>query len=199
MLANGLWVLLTITDIFLIGRLCDNPELLADYKVAGIFPSNMAIVTAAIGMFLGPYFVSHETDYIWVKKNYLRALAGNAALVGMISVVLFLGASWIIRIVYGEDYTDAVGIMRILTVAFFISSSFKSLTANFLAIMGRVRQTLITSAIGFIIQVAMGIIVIPHFGIRGLAYGNIVTNSIMSIVLIIIFAREFEDTGGKEA
>lgn len=192
MLANGIWVLFMLTDVFLIGRLLNNPDILADYKVAYVIPSNLAIITSAITVFITPYFVSHEKDYFWVKKSYFKVLFGNVLLLGILSAFFFIFAPQFIYILYGKEYLNVVPVMRILLIAHLINSGIKTMTAGLLAAMGYVKENLCISIIAFFIQIIMAAYVLPRYGIMGLAFNNVFVYLLMSILCMIIFGKKFK-------
>lgn len=191
MIANGIWVLFMITDVFLIGKFCKDPEVLADYKVAYIFPSNMAIIAASIGVFVGPYFVKNENNNEWIKKNYLRVLAINSGLIGLLAILLSIFAKPLIILIYGEQYINVIPLMRWLLVAFFINSGIKTITGSLLATMGQVKANMYLSVLAFIMQVTMGIFVIPRYGTIGLAIGSVIVYTIISLSLVSVFIKKY--------
>lgn len=192
MLANGIWALFMLTDVFLIGRLLNNPDILADYKVAYVIPSNLAIITSAITVFVTPYFVSHEKDHAWVKNSYFKVLFGNVLLLGLLSAVLFIFAPYFINILYGKEYLNVVPVMRILLIAYLINSGIKTMTAGLLAAMGYAKENLCISIVAFFIQVIMATYVLPRFGIIGLAFNNVFVYLLMSVLSVMIFGKKFE-------
>lgn len=191
MVANGIWVLFIITDVFLIGLLGTGSNMLADYKVAYMLPSNMSIITSAITIFIGPYFVKNENDYEWVKNNYIKVILLSVILVGIFALFLGVFAKYIILILYGEEYLNVIHIMRILLLAHFINACFKGVTGSLLATMGQAKSNMIISFIGFSIQVTMGIIIIPRYGIMGLSIGSVFVYLLMSVILICVFAKKY--------
>ncbi|MEE3362498.1 MAG: oligosaccharide flippase family protein [Anaerovoracaceae bacterium] len=191
MISNGIWVLFMITDIFLIGKLCKDPTALADYKVAYLFPSNMSIITASVGVFITPYFIKHETDYRWVKRSFFKTFLANAALVCTFALLLYVLARPVVCIIYGRAYLNVVPLMRILIIAHTIHNCFKNLIGNLLAAMGHVRTNIVVSSIGFVSEVTMGIIVIPRYGTTGLAIGSIFVYTMMSVIMMITFAVQY--------
>ena len=191
MVANGIWVLFMITDVFLIGRLCDNPEMLADYKVAYMFPSNMAIIASSIGVFVGPYFVKNESNSKWIRKYYIRVLIANVGLIGILAILLAVFAKPLIILIYGSEYINVITLMRWLLIAFFINSGIKTITASLLATMGQAKINMYISIIGFIVQVSMGLYVIPRYGTIGLAIGSTAVYLFMSLMLVITFIKKY--------
>lgn len=191
MIANGIWVIFMITDIFLIGRILNNPEDLANYKVAYVLPSNMAIVTAAIGVFVTPYFVKHEKNFQWVRKNYFKVVAINLIIVGAMAFVLFALAPQLIFLLYGDSYLNTVLIMRLLIVAHFFNASIKSITASLLASMGYAKENMWISLFAFVLQVIMAVNILPRFGLTGLAVNNIFVYLLMAGITFIVFVKKF--------
>ncbi|MGI6204405.1 MAG: oligosaccharide flippase family protein [Anaerovoracaceae bacterium] len=200
MISNGIWVLFMITDIYLIGKLCADPTALADYKVAYLFPTNMSIITASVGVFITPYFIQHENDYKWIKKSFFRTFLANAAMICSMALLMFVLAKPIIYIVFGKAYLNVIPLMRILIIAHTIHNCFKNLIGNLLAAMGHVRTNIIVSSIGFVSEVTMGIIVIPRYGTTGLAIGSIFVYLMMSVIMMVTFAVQYKffSRGGEE-
>ncbi len=190
MIANGIWVLFMITDTFLIGRLLNDPEILADYKVAYVMPSNMSIVAAAIAVFVTPYFIKHEKEPQWVRRNYMKVLSGNIVLIAMMAAVMFIFSPQIIYLLYGKQYLNTVSLMRLLLIAHFFNAGIKSVTASLLAAMGYAKENMCISLFAFILQILMATFVLPRFGIMGLAVNNIFVYLLMSLMLVIVFAKK---------
>jgi O-antigen/teichoic acid export membrane protein len=199
MITNGLWAMFMLIDTFLIGRMIADPTVLADYRVAYVFPGNMAIVSGAIGLFVGPYFVKHENDRAWIKKNYVKTFFATAAVVGAVVLLLYICTPLLIRVCYGEQYMNTVSLMRILLVSCFINTGMRYTTANLLASMGQVKYNMYTSALGMATQIVLDIILIPKYGTYGVAFAGIVTYSIMAIILFIVFNRKYGIIGRSDA
>ncbi len=191
MIANGIWILFMITDIFLIGQLGKDPEMLADYKVAYMFPSNMAIITSSITVFIGPYFVKNEQDNKWVMNSYKKALLINSLCVGSFALFIGIFAKPIITIIYGVKYINVIPLMRWLLLAFFINTGIKTLTAGLLSVMGKAKENMFISMVGFVVQVTMALHVIPKYGTVGLAKGCVIVYSFVALCTVIAFLYSF--------
>lgn len=199
MLANGIWILFMITEVYLIGRILNDPDALADYKVACVVPSNMAIITSSIAVFICPYFVKNENNLKWVKRNYFRVMKVSIVLMGALALFLFIFSPQIIWVLYGEKYLNVVTLMRILIIAYFINSSIKSLQISLLAAMGYSKVNLITSIIGFLIQVISISLILPIYGVIGVAVNNIMVYSLMALIITIVFFKKYHFlSNGKE-
>lgn len=191
MITNGIWTLFMLNDIFLLGLLDGNPTTIAEYKVAYVLPGNLAILSGSIGIFVAPYFVKHENDFLWIRNNYIKVLAVTSGLIGSAVVFLMFFSNQIITLLYGANYINIVPIMRLLLLSAFINSGLRFTTANLLAAMGQIKYNMIISFIGVLLQVVINFQVIPIFGVKGIAYTSIIVYSLMALALFVIFAKKY--------
>ncbi len=191
MMANGFWVLYLATDMFLLGRLMNNADVLADYKVAILIANNVIIISNAIVVFIGPYFVKNENDHHWVMKNYKKVIIINALLLGTLVLFLIIFARPIILILYGENYLNVVPLMRVLLCASFLNGSFRAMNSSLLATMGQSRINMMISCVGFITQVIACLMIIPQYGIMGLAIENVIMYLLLSIAFTLAFVKRY--------
>jgi len=191
MLTNSIWAIIMLNDIFLLGQLLGDEIIVAEYKVAYVLPANLSIISAAIGIFVGPYFVRHEKDRRWVWKNYKRAVLATAVGIGSAALILFVAAEPVIRLLYGSDYLTVVPVMRVLLIGAFINSGLRFMTAHLLSSMNRIVYNIVVSLVGVILQIGVNIMVIPRFGAMGSAYTGIAVYSLMAVALITIFVKQY--------
>lgn len=191
MITNGIWAVFMLNDIFLIGRLIGDPAVLADYKIAYVLPGNLSVITTAIGIFIGPYFVKNENNHRWVWTNYKKTMAAVIGLIFPIVAILFIFAKPLIVFLYGAQYENVVFVMRLLLIAAFANSSLRYVTAHILASMGQIKYNMIISLVGVVSQVTINLILIPRFGIVGAATTSVIVYFIMAIALITVFTRMY--------
>ncbi|MPW26977.1 oligosaccharide flippase family protein [Alkalibaculum sp. M08DMB] len=191
MVTNGVWAIFMLNDVFLLGRLGGDATLIADYKVAYVLPGNLSIFVAAIGIFVAPYFVRHESDYKWVKKNYFKVLGISSSIIAFLVVLLIIFAEPVITLLYGSQYVNVVPIMRLLLIAAFANCGLRFTTANLLAAMGQIKYNMIVSFTGVILQIIINIILIPYYGVIGVAYTSIFVYFMMALILFIVFAKKY--------
>ena len=190
MITNGLWNFFMLMDIYLLGRLLADPAVVADYKIAYAFPANMAIISSAIGIFISPYFVKHETESEWIRDRYIKTfLVSLAAFVSM-GVVMFLIARPLI-LLYGEKYLNVVPLMRVLILGSIVENVYRYPIANILASIGKVKYNMIIAAIGFTIKIILNIVFLPKIGVFAIAYNSIIVQLLMGTALFIVFNREY--------
>lgn len=192
MITNSLWAMFMLVDVFMIGRILQDKLLLADYKVAYVFPGNIAIISAAIAIFVTPYFVKNENDNAWIKRNYKKIFSVNALVIGIIALILYAVTPIIIKVCYGSQYMNVVSLMRLLLIPCFINCGLRVITANALSAMGEVRYNLGISFVGLVLEIILDLLLIPNYGLIGVVIAASITYSIMTILLFIIFNKKYK-------
>ena len=191
MITNGLLTFFMLMNIYLLGRLIDDPTVVADYKIAYSFPVNISIFSSAIGIFIAPYFVKNERDKDWVRKNYFRTMGAGFAIIGPVCIVMALLARFLISL-YGAQYLNVVPLMRVLIIGSFADAALRYPVTNILAAMGQVRYNMIVAACGFVLQTILNIILIPKLGAYAIAINTIVIHTLMAAALFIVFNKKYE-------
>ncbi len=191
MITNGFWALFMLNDTFLLGLLLNDPSGLADYKVAYVLPGNISIFATAIGVFVAPYFTKNEKNAEWIKSNFKKVYLLSAVIVGNVALGIGVFAEPLIKFMYGEQYLNIVGLMRVLLLAAFLNSGLRYTTANILAAMGEVRYNMIISGVGIVFQIILDFILIPRLGVIAVAISNCIVFFAMSIFLMVIFIHKF--------
>lgn len=191
MITNGFWALFMLNDIFLIGTLLNDPAILADYKVAYVFPGNISIFAAAIGIFVAPYFTKNEKNKPWIRKNFKKVFILSTVVVGTVALIIGVFGSFFISLISDEQYLNTLGLMRVLLVAAFLNSGVRFTIANLLAAMGEIRYNMIVSVSGILIQVVLDIVLIPNYGVMAVAISNCFVFGAMAIILFFVFYFKF--------
>lgn len=191
MVTNGIWVLLMLNDVFMLGQLTGNTLTVASYKVAYVLPGNLSLISSSIGVLVTPYFIKKENDHEWVRKAYKKTYLITAGFVFIIVLFLFVFARPIITLMYGADYVDTVSIMRVLLVAAFINNGIRYTNANLLSSMGQIKYNMYVSLIGVIMQILLNLWMIPRFGVIGVAFTSVIVYSVMSVILLFAFYKKY--------
>ena len=191
MITNGIWILFSLNEVLLMGLL-GNPEGVADYKTALLFPSGLGLMSVAINVFVTPYFVKHEDDHKWVRKNLFRTILATAVPVGITGVLMCVLSRFILNI-YNPDYVNVAPLMCILVVAQSVSLVFRGNFANVLTATGRVTTNLLISFGGLLLQVAVVMLFTRNYGEYGIALTSVAVYILMSVALCIAFLIHFKD------
>ena len=190
MITNGLWAVFMLNDTFLLGRFCA-PEVLADYRVAYTLPGCVNLISSAIGIFVGPYFVRNEDNLPWIRRKFKLVYGASAAAVGAACLGIGLLAKPVVWLLYGEQYLNIVPVMRLLLLAAFFNCALRYTTANLLAAMGQVKYNMLVSAAGMALQIGINLYVVPRYGATGVALTSSFVYLFMAAVLMVVFLRKY--------
>jgi len=97
----------------------------------------------------------------------------------------------IILLLFGLSYVSGATVLRILALAFFVSSSV-GLTWDTLVAMGKTKVVMITQGTGAMTNVVLNVLLIPPFGIEGAAVGTACGIIIMNIMQLIVIFRSIK-------
>ena len=124
-----------------------------------------------------------------LKTLYMGLIAANAAICGFV----YLLAPVIIKIVSGEQYLLASPVLRVLTVGYFFSGTFRSLSANILAAFRRVRYGLFISIVSCVATIVFNYCFIVEYGMIGAAYATLVVDliaAVLSFSYVVVLIRK---------
>lgn len=184
-------MIFTLNDVFILGLFCSEPTVVADYKVAYVLPGNISIIANAIAVFISPYFVKYENKPAWIRQNFKKAYGVNAVILAAVCLALFLLAESLITLLYGQQYTNVVGLMRILIIASYCNAGLRSITANVLAAMGKIKYNMVVSFAGMIAQIVLDIILVQKYQAVGIAVASCIVYFVMAVTLLTMFIKSY--------
>ena len=165
--------LLYLLDVSMIAEFVRNPVDIADYKVATLIPIALGFIPQSVVTAVLPNIIQHRNERIWLRKEIKKIFLYMALANGVICIGLYLLAPWIICLVSGSQYLSAVPIFRILLIEYFISGTFRVLSANVLAGLRYVNYGFFVSISSAISDIALNINLIQRYGIIGAAYATL--------------------------
>lgn len=179
---NSLSQLLYLLGVFVLGIVVAEETVLASYKTATLIPSALNFIPTSLVIYLYPYFAEHRDDGIWCLKRYKQVVLGLGALNAVISFVLTLGAPLIIRLLFGEQYLDAVPVFRVLSVNFFFSGTFQVLAGNLLVTQRKLKYNLLVAIVSGVVNFIANFLFIQWWGSMGAAIATVCVVMIASIM-----------------
>ena len=198
---NALSQLLYLFDVFVIGVVIANEEILATYKVATIIPTAMMFVPQSVIVFVYPYFAEHRLDKKWCISNFKKLMVYFNLANIVITAMLVAGAPIIIRLVHGAKYLDAVPAFRILSLSYFFSAGFKSISGNLLVTQRKLKYNLFVSIMTGVVNIITDYILVSYMGSIGAAYTTlavvILAGLLMTPYLLYSFNHIKEDAEDK--
>lgn len=180
---NSIISLIHMIDIFSIGYLLGNKSTIAAYKTANIIPFGLEFIPAAIMIYIYPFFVKNNEDYLWIKKNYIKILKIFMSLNIFIVLSANFFAKDIIFIIFGREYSDSIPIFKILCVGYFFTGSFRVLGANVLFALGKPKFNVYSSLVAGITNIILNIFLIEKYGSIGAAYSTLLIFIIWGILV----------------
>lgn len=190
-------------DLYLIGILIADVNVIAAYKVAMTIPFALTFITTSIVTYIYPKFVAHREDRAWLKKKYILLLGILAMINGIITLLFIICSKWAIGFVFGTQYVEQSLVpFNILMVGFFISSTFRIPAGNILDMLHLVTPNLIVSIISGISNIVLDYILIKNWDSNGAAIATssiYLLYAILSNAIIILYIRNSKIFKRKKA
>lgn len=173
-------------DIILTGYFL-NQTSVAAYKTAILIPSNLTFIALTFMQSDFPELARHYTD-----KKFLRYYIANYYKIFIpLCLVLFLGffflKDFIITLFFGQKYAGIEIPFLILTAAFLLNMLFRNLYGNLLSAVGKMLYNTIVSALALIVLLILSFILVPKYGLDGMAVAQSSTLFITGILLMVGF------------
>ena len=105
-----------------------------------------------------------------------------------ISLVLIVFAPYIVKLLFGTQYLDAVPVFRILSFSYFFSGTFRVIGGNLLVTQRKLRFNTAVAVISGIINIVADLLFIKWWGAVGAALATIsvvVVTSVMNTVYLL--------------
>jgi len=169
----------------------------ADYAAASYITIAAQLLLQSLTIFIYPYFVKHIHDKQWIWSKFKKIFALNAAVMIPVHIVLLLCSKWIILLLSGDKYLNAVPIMNMLLIASLSQTIFRGLAGNILVGVGQENFNLVINFIFTIIHYFLDLWAIKTYGIQGAAIALIIVYTISGIVMCLRL-RSVCKTGIKE-
>lgn len=175
MLNNGMSSLMYMLDIFVLGIVVPDSTVVASYKLATNVPTALAFIPAAFVTYIYPYFALHRENKAWVRRKYVLVAGALAVLCSIISLVMFIFSPFIIKLLFGAAYLDAVPCFRVLSISFAISALFRTLPGNILVTQRKLKFNLFTATLSSAVNTVLNVMFITRWQSIGAAYATLVT------------------------
>jgi O-antigen/teichoic acid export membrane protein len=182
MLTNTISQMLYLLDTFLIGIIIQSGTVVASYKTATLIPFALNFIPSSVMTFAYPYFAKHKDDKNLVKNYFLKLQKYLLLFNLVISILLIVFAPFVIRVIFGPDYSDSVLPFRILSFGYLIAGTFRIPAGNIIASLKKVKVNFYNSIISGGANIVLDIILIKNYGSVGAAVATVVVFVISSFV-----------------
>jgi PST family polysaccharide transporter len=179
--------LYTTTNTFLLGILTNNNTLV------GYYSGTDKIIQAGIGL-IGPIsttiFPYMSRTVRQSKKEAIKILKKLLKFMSLFGLCIFLGlfilAPWIVRIILGNQYTESIILLRILSVLPFIVGINNVCGLQTLVTFGYSKEYSKIFLTAGILNIILALIAIPLFQDRGIAGVRVITETFVVVLMFII-------------
>lgn len=193
MINSGLSQVLYLLDVFIIGLVVSDQSIIASYKVATMIPSALSFIPISLVTYIYPYFAQHYRDRKWCLKKYKNITFWFGLFNLAFSLVLFIFAPIIIKLLYGIQYSDAVLPFRILTISYFFSGTFRVIAGNILVTQKKLKFNMFVAVFSGIINVLADYYFIKLWGSNGAALASLIVvilTSILNVLYLVIVLKK---------
>lgn len=188
LIANYFSGIMPQNEMSLVNRLIGDEVLTANYKVAVAIPSQIIFVTSSLMIFYFPKFAQMKNPNE-IKEKSIKLAIGTFVLVGVISLVGFFLSPYIINIVYGDKYNDAIELSAAFWIANGLNAGFRMVPGNIIPAIGEFRYNAIISVVTCGVHFVLEYLLIKQYGISGVAVGSALLYLISGIVFWIYLLR----------
>ena len=171
LISNVFSMIMPLNESFLVNNLIADEVITANYKVANLIPSQLAFVTSSIVIYYFP-IIAKESGRAAVWKKAVSIGKWVGALIGVISIVGIVITPIILQIVYGDQYSDARLISRMLWIAYGLNAGFRMFPMNVLPAIGCTKYNVIISGASCVVHFILDYIFIQNWGIYGVVYAT---------------------------
>lgn len=197
LLNNGMSKLLYIADVFIIGLVVPNEEVIASYKIATTIPTALLFIPAALVVYIYPLFARNKDNREWLLRNYKRTVLGMGALNAVITTILVAFAPFIITLLFGKQYNDAVEIFRVLCIGYFVNGTFRTISGNLLVTQRKLKFNFWESLIVSVANIALDYILIKQYGSMGAAIATVSVTVLSAVINTPYLVHTLKHVGGE--
>jgi O-antigen/teichoic acid export membrane protein len=172
-------------DQWLLGAIA-GPRELGVYSVAVAWAEALWYLPTALAAVQRP-------DLVRAAKREASRIAARVFRAAMLvtaacALVMVVAAPILCATIFGEEFRDSVNMLRVLVIAAFGVGSVK-LLGSALVTQGRPGLQSVAIGAGFVLSVALDIVLIPPFGGQGAAFAAAIAHTTAGLVVCVIFLR----------
>lgn len=192
LIANSFSLIMPMNEQMVVTVLLADETQTAFYRAASLIPSNLQFISNAVIIFVYPYFAKHSEDFVWVKNKSKLTLSALACILVPIVIVLSLMSPILVNVIFGKDYLPALGLMRIMWIAFSINSLLRIPLGSILAAIGKVKFNAINAGVTAACHLALDYFFISFYGIKGAAIALMIAylgSGLVDVIYIYILSK----------
>ena len=183
-----------LINVVIVGQVLIDASSVAAYRVATMLPEGFLFIPSSILVFTGPYFIEHNDDMRWFRKNAVLLFAATEAMMVVLAAVLIIFAEPIIVLLWGEIYLDSVPAFRVMAASLLITP-LRTVCVNLLACLRMTRENLIITALALVANVLAVFVLTNMYGIVGASWAVLGVISFAAVFSAVLLERRTRYTG----
>jgi O-antigen/teichoic acid export membrane protein len=172
-------------DQWLLGAIA-GPRELGVYSVAVAWAEALWYLPTALAAVQRPDLVRAAKDE--AVRIAARIFRAAMLVTAACALVMFVAAPVLCATIFGEEFRDSIGMLRVLIFAAFGVAAVK-LLGSALVTQGRPGLQSIAIGSGFVLSVVLDVVLIPPFGGQGAAFAAAIAHTTAGLVVCTIFLR----------
>jgi O-antigen/teichoic acid export membrane protein len=192
MVNNGLSSMMYYLDIFVLGLVVANENVIAAYKVATTIPTALEFIPSSVAIYAYPYFSRNRNNKSWLISNYKRLVIFLGFANFVIVSALYVLAPFLISLLFGKQYMDSVVPFRILAVSYFFGGTFRVISGNLLVTQRKLKFNTFVAVSSGILNTLLNVLFITHWQSIGAAVATMTTTVATGILNTAYLLRTFE-------
>lgn len=181
MFTNACSTMMPQNENMLVSSIIKDETITADFRVAGVFPNLILLVTQAVNTYYFPIIARKYTQGNKVRKQIIKIGLFNAALVSFATAIGILITPTLIGALYGKKYLSSIPLASALWFMRASNAAIRLVPKDMLVAVNKVKFSLITSIATLILQIFLDWVFLVWYGIIGIAYGTIILYLISGI------------------
>lgn len=191
MVNNGLSSLMYHLDIFVLGLVIANENVIAAYKVATTIPTALEFIPTSVVIYVYPYFSRNRDDRPWLLSNFKKLVVALGSVNLLIAAGLYILAPFLISLIFGKQYIDAVSPFRILVVSYFFAGTFRIISGNLLITQRKLKFNTFVAVLSSAMNTIMNVFFINAWQSNGAAAATLTTAVVTGILDTVYLLRTF--------
>jgi len=177
-------------DMFLINAFL-NPAAVGLYSISVSISEKLWILSQSVSVVLLPRVSELKDDE--EKRRKITPLISRWVLLVTILAAVFLAivSTWLIRIIFGVEFSESALALRILLPGI-VAGSITKVLANDIAARGKPEINMYISLVTIAVNIFCNIILIPKMGINGAALATTISYSLGAIIELVIYIKMTE-------
>jgi O-antigen/teichoic acid export membrane protein len=186
MLQNSIAFLYTQVDSILIGHFWDAADV-GIYAIAVLFAETLTLIPSAVQRVTVPMIASMygKMDVIGVSNLFFSTLKKSFIVTIISALIIVFLAPTLIVLLFDETYLSCYPSLLILLIGYTVSSALIAVGAT-LSSIGKVRIPFRISAVSAALNVALNMVLTPHYGIEGAALATTIAMLFYSFITISV-------------